>query len=137
MLVNAYANTANAKAKMEADMQAQVTATEKIKSIWTLISEWFSSWWEDIKTKVAGFIDKVATFVLSIYDGVVNAINWVGEKFTEAWNGIIGTLASIYNSLVDIAEAVGIDMDRWDFTELNYDKLKTSSELYEEAATKE
>lgn len=128
-LEQAKANTETAKADLEKNVDSQVKATTKIKSLWTMISEWFESLWSRIQTVFGAFIERLSEVVLKIYDGIVAIWNWAGEKLTNVWNKIISGIASLYNIIVDLLANVGIDMEKWKYTEATFDRVKTSEEI--------
>jgi hypothetical protein len=131
-LEQAKANTEAAKAALEENANSQVEATTKIKSLWTMISEWFGGLWEQIQSVFGTFIENLASLVLKIYDGIVGIWNWAGEKLTDVWNWLIGGIAGLYNGLVDLLAKIGINMDRWEYNEATFERQKTSDEIQKE-----
>ena len=81
---------------------------ESIKRTFSNIKEWFSEKWNGIKTGFDNLKNNVTNIAKNMWTNLTtpfkNAYSWfktnVADKITQAFNGVVGTVKSVFNSVI-------------------------------------
>jgi hypothetical protein len=98
---------------------------------------------EKVGAKLKTIWDGFCSFLLSIYDFLVNTINSITTAISTLWNGLIdwieNTLNKVLGKVVDLLELIGVDTSSYEGIDLSDKKMdptqyKTSDEIAAEDA---